>query len=323
MARVSQSKRYSSAMGLLFDSFWRAAAYCARPRVIALSLLPLLLIAILAWGVAHFWWTDAVAWVRSVLETSGWLGMLWSWLQAFGIGDAAGVLAPLLVVMAVTPVVVVVSVLAVALLMAPALVALVAQRRFPALERKRGGSFALSVAWSLGATLAALLALLVSVPLWLVPPLVLVLPPLIWGWLTYRVMAFDALAEHASKEERIELLKRHRLSLLGIGVVCGYLGAAPGVVWASGVVFAAAFIVLIPVAIWIYTLVFAFSSLWFTHYCLAALQQLRLARVERDAVHAAVPVDGNFLAPSDISKPPASSPSVTDAPSSSAPPATP
>jgi hypothetical protein len=29
------------------------------------------------------------------------------------------------------------------------------------------------------------------------------------------------------------------------------------------------------VAIWIYTLVFAFSSLWFTHYCLAALQQLR------------------------------------------------
>jgi hypothetical protein len=33
--------------------------------------------------------------------------------------------------------------------------------------------------------------------------------------------------------------------------------------------------VLIPVAIWIYTLVFVFSSLWFAHYCLAALAQLR------------------------------------------------
>lgn len=32
--------------------------------------------------------------------------------------------------------------------------------------------------------------------------------------------------------------------------------------------------VLIPAAIWI-TLVFAFSSLWFTHYCLASLQALR------------------------------------------------
>jgi len=33
--------------------------------------------------------------------------------------------------------------------------------------------------------------------------------------------------------------------------------------------------ILVPVAIWIYTLVFAFSSLWFSHYCLAALEQLR------------------------------------------------
>ncbi len=83
------------------------------------------------------------------------------------------------------------------------------------------------------------------------------------------------MAEHASKPERQEIFKRHRLSLLAIGVVTGLLGAAPGIVWASGVVFAAAFLVLVPVAIWIYTLVFAFSSLWFTHYCLAALQRLR------------------------------------------------
>ena len=33
--------------------------------------------------------------------------------------------------------------------------------------------------------------------------------------------------------------------------------------------------VLVPLAIWVYTLVFAFSSLWFTHYSLAALEQLR------------------------------------------------
>jgi hypothetical protein len=32
---------------------------------------------------------------------------------------------------------------------------------------------------------------------------------------------------------------------------------------------------LVPVAIWIYTLVFAFSSLWFAHFTLAALLRLR------------------------------------------------
>jgi hypothetical protein len=63
--------------------------------------------------------------------------------------------------------------------------------------------------------------------------------------------------------------------LLGIGVLTGYLGAAPSIIWASGALFAAAFVILVPLAIWIYTLVFAFASLWFSHYCLAALEALR------------------------------------------------
>ena len=41
-----------------------------------------------------------------------------------------------------------------------------------------------------------------SLPLWLIPPLVLVVPPLIWGWLTYRVFSFDVLSLHASRDER-------------------------------------------------------------------------------------------------------------------------
>ncbi|HOX67556.1 MAG TPA: EI24 domain-containing protein, partial [Burkholderiaceae bacterium] len=127
-------------------------------------------------------------------------------------------------------------------------------------------------------TFVALLALIVSIPLWFVPPLVLILPPLIWGWLTYKVMTYDVLAEHATKEERRELVKRHRSSLLGMGILTGYLGAAPSLVWASGVLFLALAPVLVPVAVWIYTLVFAFAALWFSHYALSALQVLRAER---------------------------------------------
>jgi hypothetical protein len=141
----------------------------------------------------------------------------------------------------------------------------------------------------LGSTVVALVALVVSVPLWLVPPLILILPPLIWGWLTYRVMAFDALATHADEEERRTIFREHRLTLLGMGIFTGYLGAAPSLVWASGVVFAAGFIILVPLAIWIYTLVFAFSSLWFAHYCLFALQSLRTHRAAAHESIAALP----------------------------------
>jgi len=272
-------------MNLFLDSFWRAVLYCMRPRVIALSFLPLLLIVALALGLGYFYWDSALDFVRQGLESSMAVNSVWSWLQGMGAGSLKLVLAPLIVIFAVTPVIVVLSLLTVALLMTPALTLLVAERRFPGLERKRGSSMLFSVLWSLGSTLLALVALLVSIPLWLVPPLILVLPPLIWGWLTYRVMAFDALAEHASAEERKEIFRRHRHWLLGIGVLTGYLGAAPSLIWASGALLAAAFVILVPLAIWIYMLVFAFSSLWFAHYCLAALHALRL-----EAVNIAMPV---------------------------------
>ena len=262
-------------MKLLLDSFWRAAAYCMHHRVIALSFLPLLLMVALSLGVGYFYWEPALDMVRGMLDASEWVGRMWTWLESAGVGQLKVALAPLLVIFAVTPFIVVLSLLAVALMMTPALVALVAERRFPQLEKKKGGTFLGGLLWSLGSILLALLDLVVSIPQLLVPPLILVLPPLIWGWLTYRVMSYDALALHASKEERREIYRRHRMTLLGIGVLTGYLGAAPSLVWASGALFAAAFVVLVPLAIWIYTLVFAFSSLWFAHYVLAALETLR------------------------------------------------
>ena len=262
-------------MKLLLNSFWRAVAYCMHPRVIALSFLPLVLLVALSLGLGYFYWEPALDSVRTMLDASEWVSRLWTWLETAGVGQLKVALAPLLVIFAVTPFLVVLSLLAVALMMTPALVALVAERRFPQLEKKKGGTFLGGLFWSLGSILLALVAIIVSIPLWLVPPLILVLPPLIWGWLTYRVMSYDALALHASKDERREIFRRHRLSLLGIGILTGYLGAAPSLVWASGALFAAAFVILVPLAIWIYTLVFAFSSLWFAHYVLAALEALR------------------------------------------------
>lgn len=283
-------------MRLLFDSFWRAVAYCLRPRVMLLSVVPLLLMAGVSLGLGYFYWDDALGAVRQWLEASTLIEGISSWLQSMGFGNLTSALAPLIVIFAVTPLIVVLSLLVVALLMAPALTALVADRRFPALERLHGGSFLASLGWSLMSALLALVALLVSVPLWLIPPLILVLPPLIWGWLTYRVMAFDALATHASREERTEIFRRHRLPLLGIGVFCGYLGAAPSLIWASGALLAAAFVILVPIAIWIYTLVFALSSLWFAHYCLAALQALRAERAAL-AASSAVEIVSSTLPP--------------------------
>lgn len=262
-------------MNLLFDSFWRAVAYCMHPRVIALSFLPLVLMVVLSFGLGYFFWDAAVASVAAWLQAYEMVQTFLAWLERLGMGSLRTVFAPLLVLVLATPVIVLLCLLLVAAFMTPAMVDLVGQRRFPGMEQQRGGSLVVSVLWALGSTLLAVLALVISLPLWLVPPLVLILPPLIWGWLTYRVFAFDALALHASAAERKAILKEHRGSLLVMGVLSGYLGAAPSLLWASGAMFIALAPLLVPVAIWIYTLVFAFASLWFTHYALAVLQKMR------------------------------------------------
>jgi hypothetical protein len=86
--------------------------------------------------------------------------------------------------------------------------------------------------------------------------------------------AGTCLAQGAGRDVGTEPVK-------GVTVTClpvclgACLGAAPSLVWASGAFFAAAFVILIPIAVWIYTLVFIFSALWFVHFLLLALSKLR------------------------------------------------
>lgn len=262
-------------MKQLLDSFWRAGAYCLHPKVIGLSLLPLLIGVALALGLGYLYWEAAVAGVRATLENWSLVDAALKWVESLVGASFRAVLAPLIVVGLAAPVIVLVSVLLVAWLMTPSIVELVAKRRFPALQRKQGAGTVSSLLWSLVYTVMALVMLVVTVPLWFIPPLVLVVPPLIWGWLNYKVMSFDVLAAHASKDERHRLLRDHRLQLLGIGVVSGYLGAAPSLLWAFSAMTLVLAPVLIVVSVWLYTLVFGFSALWFAHYALAALARMR------------------------------------------------
>lgn len=256
---------------VVIDAGWRAAAYCLHPRVIAWSLLPLLLAVLLALGLSWFYWEPAVAAVRANMES--WL-IVDALRQRFDVG-LHSVIAPLIVVALSLPLLMGLAIVLVAALMTPALTRLVAERRFPGLEKKRGGSFWGGLLGSLGATVLALLLLLISLPFWLIPPVILVAPPLIWGWLSMRVFSYDVLADHASREERSRLLKELRWPLLAIGVVGGYLGAAPSLIFAFGVLGVALAPLLMPIAIWLYMLVFAFTALWFAHFLLAELARRR------------------------------------------------
>jgi hypothetical protein len=123
--------------------------------------------------------------------------------------------------------------------------------------------------------------ILITLPLWLIPPFFALIPPVLWGWLTYRVMTYDALAEHATAEERKTLMKRHRVPLLMIGVAVGLLGSAPTLLWVWSAVIIFLFPLVLAGTLWLYVLIFIFSALWFGHFCLRALADLRAERPRR------------------------------------------
>ena len=262
----------------ILDALWRAAAYCLHPRVLLWSLLPLALCGALVGLLGWAYWETAVAGVRATLEQWSLVQSMLEWLDSVGLQALRALLAPLIIVSLSVPLVVVLTLLLVSWMVTPAVVRLVVARRFPGLQARQGAPLWKLLLWPLACTAAALLALAISVPLWFVPPLVLVLPPLIWGWLTCRVLAFDVLAAHATAPERRFVLRNRRWSLLTMGVICGYLSALPSLLWAAS---AAALIfapVLVVLSVWLYTLVFSFAACWFAHFTLAELQRLRDAQ---------------------------------------------
>ncbi len=278
---------YASLMKKLrffWPSLGRAFAQIWHPRMLLLTLLPFVICGVLALAAYYFFWEDAITGVKTFLDSSSLLQSAYAWLAWMGIKNSNAFLAPLMVVSLVVPMLVVLSLLVVAVLGMPQALRFVAARRFPQLERKGGkGAFAQSALNSMGWTLIAIIALIVSIPLWFIPPLFLILPPLIWGWLTYKVMSFDALADHATPEERRVVVSNHKTPLLMMGVITGFIGAAPSLLWVGSIATVILFPLISLVSLWLYTIGFVFTALWFVHYCLAALQDERGQRSAMDA----------------------------------------
>lgn len=197
-------------------------------------------------------------------------------LSSAGLGVLKTVVVPILALLMLLPLMVITSLLFMGVVAMPAIVRHVSRRQFPDLEKKHGGSFLGSLAVNLTGFLVFVPLWLLSLPLYAIAPLAVLAQAALWGWLTARVMSYDALSEHASAEEMRAIARTHKRQLMLIGMVSGAAGALPGIVWIGGTVIA---VVLFPflaaLSIWLYVVIFIFTGLWFQYYCLQALADMR------------------------------------------------
>lgn len=259
----------------LGTAWLRALAGCAWPRVWLLGLAPLVLLLLAVAALSWWLWEPMLDAVQALVGRVEVSEGVFRWLHAAGWPQMRAVLAPMVVVVLALPLVLVAALVLVAVLASPGLAAHIVARRWPSLQRSAGCGWPRRIGWTLGTVLAALLALLASLPLWLVPPLVLLLPPLIWGWLAARLLPDHALAAWASAEERRQVRRGRRASLALMGAATGAAALLPMGLWGLGSMafVLAPFFMLAAAALFV--AVFMFAALWFSEVALAELARLR------------------------------------------------
>jgi hypothetical protein len=271
-------------MKLVITALLRAIVTQLHPRMLWLAVWPFLA-ALLIWGTVGFVFREPV--LGSIhdllfgLELTHWIEAVF---RFFGVEGLVGLLVPLLYGLMLLALAVMTALFIIGTVVMPSVVDHIATRHYARLEHQGSRSFAGSWANAAASTLLCVLGWILTMPLWLLLPLAVLFPWFWWSWLTTRILRYDALAQHASQEERHVLYHRHHLGFIVLGFVVSALNFVPPLFFLAPI----------------------FAGIVFTHYGLTMLELLRsergLAQSPPDATGSLRPV----VLPAVTSHPPTS-----------------
>lgn len=219
------------------------------PKMLALALWPMLASAVLWTGAAFFLWGRWVAALTGLLQST-----VLQKVMAHGIGATfSHYLVDLLLFVLLLSAIYLTALVITALFAMPVVVAHVAETYYPELEPRQGGTTRGNIANTAAAIALYFAGWVVSLPFWLLTPLAMVLPVLLGAYLNQRLFRYDALAEHASREEFAVVVERSSARLYALGAIAGLLQFVPVLNLFAPV----------------------YAGLAFTHLCLGELTRLR------------------------------------------------
>jgi len=209
------------------------------PRMLWLMVWPML-VALALWGVAAFaLWARLAVWIAGLLQQ--WADPVLGWVP-FDLGTAATIIANVMLLLLFVPLVYFTAIFILGVFGMDKMVDHVAATSFPKLERRRGGSTAGAIWNGVSALAGMALMFVVSLPLWLVPPLgpIVLLGILSWG--NQKLLRYDALSQHADRTEMERLFRERRGALWILGILLALLAYVPLVGFLGPVLFGLAFI---------------------------------------------------------------------------------
>jgi len=242
-------------MQRVFTAFGRAVVSQMHPKMLALLVVPFLL-AIVFWILTAFLvWTPLTEWLQGWLFGGGLMARFDNWVAGYGLTGLRDWIPALIALMVVVPMMFATAVVLVAVFAMPVVIRHLGAGAYRDVVRTGSVSVAAS-AWNAAvASLLFVVGYLLSLPLWLIPPLALIVPWLWWSWFTARVMRFDSLVEHATASERKGAIASRRREYFVLALLVTALNYVPP------------FFLITPVL----------SALAFSHYSLALLRDRRVA----------------------------------------------
>lgn len=194
------------------------------PKMLWLMVWPML-VSLIVWGsVALALWAKLAVLISEVIikytaDAAAYVNL--------DVGNIALILANILLVLLFIPLVYVTALFILGVFGMNAMVDYVASRAYPQLERRKGGGATGSAMNAVAAFLGMIGLFLVSIPLWIVPPLWPAIPVGILAWVNQRLLRYDALAEHADREEMKALFRERRGALYVLGIVMAISAFVP------------------------------------------------------------------------------------------------
>jgi len=235
------------------QAFWRALKSQMHPRMIFALFMPFAVIMLLTTVLLWLGWTPLTEWLNAELTESAVPTVVDPVIGTTAFLALKAWLIPIAAVFILLPLAGIGGLAVTAIWIMPLVLAHVGKRDYPDVQARGKHATVISVWNAVWVSALFVVGWLITLPLWLIPPLGLVLTLFWWTFAFNRMMRVDAVVDHASPQERRVLWRDRSPGFWLLGLGCALLN-------------------LIPPA-WVFLPVF--SGLVYAHFSFEALRQLR------------------------------------------------
>lgn len=209
-------------MSFIFKASVSAFRDLVRFKIAWIIVWPIL-VSILLWLIIGFVFQNSFSELVSMLFDQIGIG---EWLRSLESDWVSAAIQNLIYFMVYVPLVMMTTLIITAIFVMPALINLVGNRDYPELKREYGGTIAGSVVNAVLAFGIFILIWVATLPLWTIGAGIIV-PFAAAAFMNQQVFRYDALSEHASKQEIKTICAENRYSLWGLGLLTGLIQFIP------------------------------------------------------------------------------------------------